>query len=267
MTLTSPGPTGPDPVSGAAADGLGLEGRTALVTGGAAGIGAAVAARLAAAGVHGVVLDLHAAQDLPPGWSSAAVDVRDAGATERAVETAGRELGRLDVVVAAAGIVPPWTSLADLRLAEWDDVLAVNVRGLVATLRAAVPSMGPGGSVVAVGSLNSWRGDPNLMSYVASKHAVLGVVRSAALELGPAGIRVNAVGPGPVATDALLGRLERRHAAGGPSPEQALAAAGSRTALGRTVTVDEVAAAVLLLASPLSSGITGHLLPVDAGIT
>lgn len=251
----------------AAPVGLGLEGRTALVTGGAQGIGAVVAARLAAAGARGAVLDLHPAQALPPGWSSTAVDVRDAGATAQAVAAAGRELGRLDVVVAAAGVVPPWTSLADLRLAEWDDVLAVNVRGLVATLQAAAPLMGDGGSFVAVGSLNSWRGDPNLMSYVASKHAVLGVVRSAALELGPSGIRVNAVGPGPVATDALLGRLERRHAAGGPSPEQALADAGRRTALGRTATVDEVASAVLLLASPLSSGITGHLLPVDAGTT
>ena len=117
-----------------------------------------------------------------------------------------------------------------------------------------------------IASLNAWRGDGNLISYTASKHAVLGLVRSAALDLGRRGIRVNAVAPGPVATEALLARLRRREASGGAAVEEALAAASSATALGRIATADEVAGAVLFLASDLSSGITGHLLPIDGGI-
>src|SRR5262249_39138903 len=111
-----------------------------------------------------------------------------------------------------------------------------------------------------------WKGDPNLLSYTASKHAVLGLVRSAALDLGRRGVRVNAIAPGPIATDALLGRMRRRALETGASVEDALAAAARQTALGRIATVAEAAAAALFLASDLPSGITGQLLPVDGGI-
>ena len=123
-----------------------------------------------------------------------------------------------------------------------------------------------GGAIVAVGSVNSWRGDRNLASYAASKHAVLGLVRSFALDLGRRGIRVNALGPGPIATDALLERMRTRERERGIPVEDALAGARAQTALGRIATIDEVAAAALFLSSDLSSGITGHLLPVDAGL-
>ncbi len=113
-------------------------------------------------------------------------------------------------------------------------------------------------------SLNSWRGDPNLAAYVASKHAALGIVRAAALDLGRRGIRVNAVAPGPIATQALLDRMRRREQAGGPTVDEALAAAAQGTALGRIATAEEVADAVHFLAG--ATGITGHLLPVDGGI-
>ena len=127
--------------------------------------------------------------------------------------------------------------------------------------------MPEGGAIVAIGSLNSWYGDPNLTTYVASKHAVLGIVRSAARDLGRRGIRVNAIGPGPIATDALLSRMSRRERELGIPVSEALDAAASRTALGRMATIEEVAGAALFLASELSSGITGHLLPVDAGFS
>jgi NAD(P)-dependent dehydrogenase (short-subunit alcohol dehydrogenase family) len=117
-----------------------------------------------------------------------------------------------------------------------------------------------------MGSLTSWRGDPNIAAYVASKHAVLGLTRSAALDLGRRGVRVNAVGPGPVATDALLERLETRERERGLAVADALAGAGAQTALGRMVTVEEVADTVLFLGCGLSSGITGQLLAVDAGM-
>lgn len=247
-------------------DGLSLGGRMAIVTGGARGLGAAVVARLDAAGVRGIILDVEANPQLATGWSCVQADLRQNDSILAAFAAVTERLPRLDIVVAAAGVVPPWSSVRDQDFAEWDSVFELNVRGLAATVRSASSLMGAGGSIVAIGSVNSWRGDPNLMSYVASKHAVLGIVRSAALELGPLGIRVNAVAPGPIATEALLSRIRSRSAAGGLSEQSAIEAAASQTALRRIATADEVASATLFLASPLSSGITGQLLPVDAGV-
>lgn len=240
-----------------------LAGKTAAVTGGANGLGAAIARRFAAEGARGTVLDLPSALGaVPDGWNAAGVDVRD----DVAVGETFARLGPLDVVVAAAGIVPGWREVAALDPDEWDEVFAVNVRGMMSTIRHAAPVLRDGGAIVAIGSLNSWRGDPNIASYVASKHAVLGIVRSAALDFGRRGIRVNGLAPGPIATDALLGRMARREHELGVPVEQSLAAAAAQTALGRIATAEEVAAAALFLACGLSSGITGHLLPVDAGI-
>jgi NAD(P)-dependent dehydrogenase (short-subunit alcohol dehydrogenase family) len=154
--------------------------------------------------------------------------------------------------------------VAETDLEDFDAVMAVNVRGVAATIKHAARALRDGGAIVVVGSLNSWRGDPNITSYVASKHAVLGIVRSAALDLGRRGIRVNAVAPGPVATGALLARMERRHAGGGPTVEAALAQAATATALGRIATVEDVAEAVLFLAR--AGATTGHLLPIDGGM-
>jgi NAD(P)-dependent dehydrogenase (short-subunit alcohol dehydrogenase family) len=243
-----------------------LAGRTAVVTGGARGLGAAIAARLATAGAAGTVIDqsLPAEPSWPQGWTAATADVRDPDALATAFGPA--ELAP-DVVVACAGVVPPWTRTADIDLAQWEEVLAVNLRGLMLTVREAVRRMtGRGGSIVAIASLNGWKGDPHLPSYTASKHAVVGLVRSAAMDVGREGIRVNAVGPGPVATEALRGRMASRADALGLPVEEALRKAGEQTALGRIATASEVADAVLFLASDLSSGITGQLLAVDAGI-
>jgi NAD(P)-dependent dehydrogenase (short-subunit alcohol dehydrogenase family) len=244
-----------------------LAGKTAVVTGGANGLGAGIVRRFAAEGANGIALDLPAAttDGLPPGWTSVGADVRDDASVAAAFAEIGGRHAKVDVLVAAAGIVPGWADVASIDLEQWDDVFAVNVRGMASTFRHALPLMKTNGSIVAIGSLNSWHGDPNLTTYVASKHAVLGIVRSAALDLGRRGIRVNAVGPGPIATDALLARMARRERELGIPVADALDAAARRTALGRMATVDEVAGAALFLASDLSSGITGHLLPVDAG--
>ncbi len=246
---------------------ISLAGRRALVTGAASGIGAAIAARFASAGARGVSLDVVAPSSWPTDWKSLIADVRSEEAVARACADAATKLGGgIDVLVAAAGIVPPWRRVDELDLDEWDEVFAVNVRGIAATLKHAAPLVADGGAIVAIASLNSWRGDPNLASYVASKHAVLGIVRSAAIDLGRRGIRVNAVGPGPIATDALRLRIERRAQAGGPALNDALAAAAAQTSLGRIATTDDVAGATLFLASDLAGGITGQLLPVDGGL-
>lgn len=240
-----------------------LDGTFAAVTGGARGLGAGIVRRFAAEGARGVVLDLPSVlAEVPDGWAGIPVDVRD----EESVRQAFADIDRLDVLVAAAGIVPGWAGIADTDLEGWDEVFAVNVRGIVAALKHAAPVLGDGASVVLIGSLNSRRGDPNIASYVASKHAVLGITRSAALDLGRRGIRVNALGPGPVATEALLARMATRERELGTPVAVALERAAEQTALGRIVTVEEVADAALFFASRLSSGITGQLLPVDAGM-
>jgi NAD(P)-dependent dehydrogenase (short-subunit alcohol dehydrogenase family) len=243
-----------------------LAGKVALVTGGAQGLGRAIAEGFAAAGARGLLFDLLPAGDsLPTGWSFESGDVATEDDVARAVARLREEFGRLDVAVANAGIVPPWHDTEAIDLAEWDRVFAVNARGVVATIKHAVPLMKEqGGSIVAMGSTNSWIGHAKQAAYTASKHAVLGIVRAAALDVGRFGIRVNALCPGPVATDALLARVRRRAEEGSAPGDETLRRYGD-TALGRMPTAEDVVGAALFLASDLSSGITGHLIPVDAG--
>ncbi len=244
--------------------------RTAVVTGGANGIGSAVVRAFAAAGVRrGVVLDL--AEELrgssATGWTELAVDLRDDQDMTRAFSSVLELMGNVDVVVASAGIVPRWSGLGSLDFdQQWDPVFRVNVRSVAFMLKCLMPGLNDGSSVVVVASMDSWRGNPTIPGYSASKHAVLGLVRSAAHDLGSRGIRVNAVAPGPIATKAHLDRMRWREGEFGISVEKALNDAKRGTALGRIATEDEVASAVLFLASPMSAGICGHLLPVDAGL-
>ena len=247
-----------------------MAGRVAFVTGGARGLGRSIVDQLAAAGASGTMLDILPEEeigDLPPGWEFLRGSVcreQDVGA---AVAATVERLDRLDAVVANAGVTAPWVSTGDIDLEEWRRVFAVNVEGTLITIRAAARQMmETGGSIVALGSLNSWQGHPQQAAYVASKHAVLGLVRSAALDLGKNGIRVNALAPGPVATGALLGRIRDREDGGGQAFDEVLQKMGRATALGRTASKAEIAAACLFLLSDMAGGMTGQLIPVDAGL-
>lgn len=236
------------------------------MTGGGRGLGAAIAREYAAAGAVGAVADLERGA-APDGWIALEADVSVEADVGAAVAASLERFGRLDVVVANAGLVPPWSETGELDLEQLDAVFAVNVRGVAATLKHGVAAlMEHGGSIVVMASLNAWRAHPGQPVYTASKHAVLGLLRSAALDSGRYGIRVNGLAPGPILTDALRGRLEQRAAAGGLAVEDALAEAAAGTALGRIATEADVARAALFLASDLSSGITGALLPVDGGV-
>ncbi len=247
-----------------------LAGRKAVVTGGSSGLGRAIADRLARAGAVITVVDLPdalAAADIPAGWIRFAADL---GMPDCKVALGGlaEAMGAVDIVVANAGLVPPWRGVADLDASEWARVMAVNVWGVAATIGGFAPALARSGrgSAVVMASINGYRAHPQQMLYTASKHAVVGVMRAAALELGPAGTRVNALAPGAIATQALLGRIDARHAKGGPAPDAALSALAADTALKRMVTPEQVAATAHWLASDASAGITGVVVPIEAGL-
>jgi len=243
-----------------------LAGKRFVITGAATGIGAEVVRKAAAAGAVGLILDLvkPLSEELPAGWSYQIADVLDLDSLSHAVTTWCIESGGVDAVVANAGVVPPWGGIGEQTAANWDRVFDINVRGVLFTLQATLPHLLSNSSIVVTASMNSWKADGNISSYVASKHAVAGLVKSAAQDLGRHGIRVNAVAPGPIPTQALLGRVATRNP-GRPLTEQ-LSIMGEQTALKRLATVEEVANTVIFLASVLSSGITGQIIPVDCGV-
>ncbi|MDH3673660.1 MAG: SDR family oxidoreductase [Gammaproteobacteria bacterium] len=245
-----------------------LNGRKAIVTGGSQGLGHAIAERLARSGAAITVVDLPTKADhLPADWEVAAIDLASETAQDDLKSLADR-LGMVDVVVANAGVVPPWRNFDELDAKEWRHVMAVNVWGVAATIGAFTASleMSGHGSAIVMASLNGYRAHPKQALYTASKHAVIGLMRAAALDLGPRGIRVNALAPGPVATEALVARVRKRHRSGGPDPDAALAAYAAETALGKLVTVEDVANVAYFLASNESAGITGAVFPVEAGL-
>jgi NAD(P)-dependent dehydrogenase (short-subunit alcohol dehydrogenase family) len=246
-----------------------LAGRAALVTGGGRGIGRAIVGQFAANGARGIVLDTEAVvakADLPEGFSARVADVTNEADLASAFAAAVLAFGKLDVVVANAGIVPPWHETADLDFDEWNRVFAVNARGIAATLKHAVPAMkGAGGSIVVTASINVTKGAGRQLVYTASKHAVLGIVRCAALDLGRYNIRVNALAPGPVLSEALRERIRYRETLGGPSQAQSAIELVAQTPLNRIATEDDVAKGALFLASDLAGAITGHMLPIDGG--
>ena len=245
-----------------------LSGRIAVVTGGANGLGLAIAKRLAASGALIVIVDrLQDRPAFPPGWQYCGIDLSKDDADERLADLAAR-LGQIDILVANAGIVPPWRGIAELERAQWEEVMRINVWGVAASMTAfalALERSGRG-SVVATASINGYRAHAKQALYTASKHAVVGLVRAAALDLGPKGIRVNALAPGPIATDALVERVQRRHASGGPPQHEVFAYLAGQSALGRLATAEDVANAAHFLASDASAGMTGVIVPVEAGL-
>ncbi len=247
-----------------------LAGKVAVVTGAASGLGRASAVRLASEGVHVVAVDLqvdllekvvaslHTDSIAVPG------DVAEASTAERAVELAVREFGRVDLHHLNAGIFGTFTPLPDLETAEFDRVMSVNVRGQFLGLRAAFRQFRAQegtGAVVLTASIASLRGSADLFAYQVSKHAVVGLVRAAAMYGGPLGIRVNGVAPGIVPTELFAGADE---VAGGKNDMELRA---STTPLRRAGTPEEIAGVVAYLLGPDSSYVTGQVLSADGGAT
>lgn len=232
---------------------LSLAGRAALVTGGARGLGAAIARTLAAAGARVLRLDLLEPEDAGVEWLPC--DVSDPAGAARAVDDAVRRLGRLDTLVCAAGITRDGV-LWKLTPEDWRAVLAVNLDGAFHVLHAAVPHLRApgGGAVVLVSSINGQRGKFGQSNYAASKAGLIGLGKSAAKELGRFGVRVNVIAPGLIDT-AMTASL----------PAEIRAAAVQETALGRAGQPQDVADATLFLCSDLARHVTGQVLRVDGG--
>lgn len=233
----------------------------ALVTGGASGIGAAVAAALVARGAQVAVLDLRP-EDLPPGVVGFTCDVADRASVETAVVSAAEQLGGLDIVVNNAGIGASG-SVADNDDDEWLNVLNINVVGIARVSRAALPYLRESrcAAIVNTASVAATHGLPQRALYSASKGAVTALTRAMAADHLREGIRVNCVNPGTADTP-WVGRL--LDAADDPAAERR--ALESRQPHGRLVSAEEVAASVLFLADPANGSTSGTSLAVDGGM-
>jgi 3-oxoacyl-[acyl-carrier protein] reductase len=230
---------------------LDLEGRVALVTGAARGVGARIAARLAEHGalVHAADIDERAALRL---------DVRDRAGARAAVERIERESGGLDILVNNAGILA--TGPFDSTTGEaWDDLVAVNLTGIYNCVQAAVPALRRRGrgSIINIASVSHEKGGGVFGNvwYGTTKAGVVAMTRGLGRELGPLGIRVNAIAPGVVATDMVRSLLT-------PEVRSRMLA---RIPLGRLAEEDDVARLAVFLASDWSEFITGETIAVDGG--
>ncbi|BDC52004.1 3-oxoacyl-ACP reductase [Bryobacterales bacterium F-183] len=238
-----------------------LENQTAIVTGGATGIGEAIAQRLAKAGATVVIADINieaaeATAKTIPGAIALKVDITDPASTDAATAEIIKRTGRIDVLVNNAGIAGKAAPITEQTLDDWHKCIAVNMDGVFNFVKSVLPHMKEKqyGRIVSIASIAGKEGNPNMVAYSATKAAVIGFTKSIGKEVATQGITVNAVAPAVVQTK-ILDQL---------TPEQV----GYMTAkipMGRTGKPDEIAAVVHFLASPDSSFVTGQCYDASGG--
>jgi NAD(P)-dependent dehydrogenase (short-subunit alcohol dehydrogenase family) len=249
-----------------------LKDKVCIVTGAAGSLGRAAAARFVEEGARVMLVDREAGPlvdaahmlDAPAGWvATAAADVADSVATRAYVDATVAAFGAVDVLFSNAGISGPILPVTDYPEDVFDRVLAVNLKGSFLACKYALPVMREGGSIVMTASVVGVTSDPGISAYAASKHALIGLMRTIAKEAAPRGIRVNAVAPGPIDNGfqreverGLTGVLGRD---GGAFLDQVIP-------MHRHGRADEIAEAVLFLASARSSFTTGSVLMADGGM-
>ena len=248
-----------------------LTGTTAIVTGATGGMGRAIAARLAHAGAHVIATDLSDADAdallaAAPGVGGSVhfvgADVSNSDDVSAVVAEALSRTGRLDSAVNAAAIEFETVPLAECTDDDFERMMRVNVRGVFLSMKHQIAAMlesGRPGSIVNIASTSSFRPQHDQPAYTASKHAVLGLTRSAAFDYASSGIRVNAICPGAIDTPMLRNAIERRG-------RDAADVAGRLSPIGRFGEPNEIADAALWLVSSASSFTTGHALAVDGGM-
>jgi len=237
-----------------------LENKTALVTGASAGIGLASACRFAAEGAHVFItgrrkpeLDA-AAAEIGSGATAVQGDVANLDDLDHLVELIAQRGNGLDVVFANAGS-GTFAVLGDITLDQLNDTVATNLRGTVFTVQKTLPLLNDGASIVLAGSSSATNGTPGFGIYAATKASIRSLGRTWAAELASRGLRVNTIIPGPTDTPGISGL-----------GSELLAAIASHVPLGRLGGPDEIASAVLFLASPQSSFMTGSEIFIDGGV-
>jgi NAD(P)-dependent dehydrogenase (short-subunit alcohol dehydrogenase family) len=248
-----------------------LDGKSALITGGAGSIGLATARAFLAEGAQVMIVDLaeegltRAAEGLgSTALAHHVADVTKEEAVSEAVLATVERFGRLDVAFANAGVFGVVAPVADYPLDVFERVMAVNVTGCFLLAKHALAAMQPGGSLIINSSVVGLTSDRGILAYATSKHAVVGLVRTAAKEAAERGIRVNSLHPGPIDNE-FQHRIEVE--AVGASEEESARAFEQMIPLGRHATPEEIAAAVVFLASDESAFMTGAQLTVDGGLS
>ena len=254
-----------------------LDQSVALVTGAGRAIGKEIALRMASEGAS-VVLASRSVDDMENvanqirdlGRRALVVpmDLRDGSTIDEAAKRVREEFGRIDILVNNSGLAGPSKPICEIEPDEWEETFRVNVTGAYLCCRAFLPEMleAGKGSVIFIGSVTGKRPLVNRTPYASSKMALVGLMRTLAMEVGGAGIRVNLISPGPVAGERLDWVLEQQARARDVSVQQARDDFSNAAALKRVVAAEEVANAAVFLASSYATGITGEDLNVSAGL-
>lgn len=241
-------------------------GKAALVTGGASGIGSAVAHRLAALGARVAIVDVTPGA-APEGGLRLTHDVADEAAWTQTEQIIRETFGGLDLAIVNAGVADGG-ALADMEFDRWRRVINVNLDGAFLTFRAAMRLMRDGGAIVATASIAGIKAEPTIAAYAASKAGLIQLTKVAAKEGAPRRIRVNAIAPGGVDTpiwDAQDWFQEMVAAHGGDRAAAMSTLAGSATPLGAYASADEIAGQILHLLSPACASVTGAVWTMDGG--
>jgi NAD(P)-dependent dehydrogenase (short-subunit alcohol dehydrogenase family) len=245
-------------------------GARVLVTAGASGIGRAMAQAFEAAGARVWIADVDAAalDAAPAGWGRTQADVADEAAVAALFAGLARDWGGLDVLCANAGVAGPTALTEDMPLDGWRRCLSVNLDGAFLCARAAIPAMKAqrSGVITLTSSTAGLYGFPYRSPYAAAKWGIIGFAKTLAMELGPFGVRANAICPGSVEGPRIDGVIAREAAAKGVTPDRIRRGYEAGAALGRFATAEDVANMAVFLASPQAAMITGQAMAVD-GLT